>query len=37
MGPGGLIETTVERTLGSKGCFLFGLAGRVKLSGVLQR
>lgn len=37
MGPGGLVENAVEGILGSKGCFLFSLAGRVKSSGVLQR
>lgn len=37
VGPGGLVETAIEETLGSKGCFLFGLASRVKPSGVLQR
>lgn len=36
MGPWGLVETAVEGTLGSKGCFPFGLAIRVKPSGVLE-
>lgn len=35
--PGGLVESAVEGILGSKGCFLFSLAGRVKSSGVLRR